>query len=81
MDITEVEIDDGNEEHLTRHGVSIAEVQQVLAGDPDIRRNRKDRAGTHVALGQTNGGRRVVVPLVDKGSGRIRPISAWEVGT
>jgi uncharacterized DUF497 family protein len=81
VDITEIEIDDGNEEHLTRHGVSIAEVQQVLAGHPDIRRNRKDRAGTHVALGQTNGGRRVVVPLIDKGNGRIRPISAWEVGT
>lgn len=80
MDITEIEIDDGNEEHLTRHGVSIAEVQQVLAGGPDIRRNRKNRAGTHVALGQTNGGR-VVVPLVDKGNGRVRPISAWEVGT
>ena len=81
VDITEIEIDDGNEEHLTRHGISLAEVQQVLAGDPDIRRNRKDRAGTHVALGQTNGGRRVVVPLVDKGNGRIRPITAWEVGT
>jgi len=81
VEITEIEIDDGNEEHLTRHGVSIAEVQPVLAGDPDIRRNRKDRAGTHVALGHTKGGRRVVVPLVDKGNGRIRPITAWEVGT
>lgn len=76
-----LKIDDGNDEHLTRHGVSIAEVQQVLAGAPEIRRNRKDRAGTHVALGQTNGGRRVVVPLVDKANGRVRPISAWEVGT
>ena len=54
---------------------------KVLAGDPDIRRDRKNRAGTHVALGQTNGGRRVVVPLVDEGNGRVRPISAWEVGT
>lgn len=51
MCITEIEVDSGNESHLTRHGVSIAEVQQVFANRPDIRRNRKNRAGTHVALG------------------------------
>ena len=73
MDITGVEIGDGKQGAPHRHGVSIAEVQQVLAGGPDIRRNLEDRAGTHVALAQTNGGRSVVVPLVDKGNGRIRP--------
>jgi uncharacterized DUF497 family protein len=79
--ITEIEIDEGNEEHLTRHGVSLTEIHQVLAGDPDIRRNRKDRAGAHVALGQTSGGRRILIPLVDQGGGRVRPMTAWEVET
>lgn len=81
MRITEIEVDDGNEAHLTRHGVSLAEVQQVFAGVPDVRRNRKDRAGTHVAVGTTSGGRRVLIPFVDQGNGRVRPITAWEVGT
>lgn len=41
----------------------------------------RNRAAAQVALIQTNGGRRVVVPLVYKGNGRVRPLSAWEVGT
>jgi len=77
--ITEIEIDDRNEAHLTSHGVSIAEVQQVFANHPDVRRNRKDRAGTHVARGATSGGRSVIIPFVDQGAGRVRPITAWEV--
>ncbi len=84
--IVEVEIDDGNETHLVRHGVSAAEVHQVFvhqvfAGNPEIRRNRKGRAGTHVAVGTTGGGRRVLIPFIDHGNGRARPITAWEVGT
>ncbi len=81
MWIVEIEIDDGNEVHLTRHGVSLAEVEQVFSNDPDIRHNRKNRASTHVALGATDGGRRVLIPFIDHGAGRVRPIAAWEVGT
>ncbi|MGI8815927.1 MAG: hypothetical protein ACR2G2_11815 [Pseudonocardia sp.] len=55
MRITEIEIDDGNEAHVTRHGVSLAEIQQVFSRNPEIRRNRKNRASTHVALGTTSG--------------------------
>lgn len=80
MRVTEVVIDDGNEAHLTRHDVSVVEVWQVFAGEPVIRVNRRERAGTHIALGETDGGRRVMVPFVDEGSGRVRPITAWEVG-
>jgi len=79
--ITEIEIDDRNEAHLIRHGVSVVEVQQVFANRPDVRRNRKGRAGTHLARGETAGGRSVIVPFIDRGEGRIRPITAWEVGT
>ncbi len=80
MQITQIEIDDRNEVHLISHGVSIAEVRQVFANHPDVRRNRRNRAGTHVARGATSGGRSVVIPFIDQGAGRIRPITAWEVG-
>jgi len=43
--ITEIEIDDRNEAHLTSHGVSIAEVQQVFANHPDVRRTAKTGRG------------------------------------
>jgi len=79
--ITEIEIDDRNEVHLTSHGISIPEVQQVFANHPDVRQNRKNRAGTHVARGRTSGGRTVVIPFIDQGAGRVRPITAWEMGT
>lgn len=81
MRISMIEVDEANEEHLTRHGVSITEVHQVFDGQPQIRRNRKHRANTHVAIGKTAGGRRVLVPFIDLGAGRIRPVTAWEVGT
>lgn len=75
-----IEVDEDNEEHLTRHGVTVTEVYQVLAGDPDVRRNRKQRTATHVAIGTTAGGRRLIVPFIDKGGGTVRPITAWEIG-
>lgn len=59
MQISEIEIGDRNEAHLT---------------------NRKNRAATHVARGTTIGGRLVLIPFIDQGAGRIRPITAWEVG-
>jgi hypothetical protein len=69
--ITEIEIDAGNELHVTGHGVSLVEVAQVFANHPDIRRNRKNRASTHVALGMTDGGRKVLIPFIDHGDGRF----------
>lgn len=78
MRIEAVEIDEGNEEHLTRHGVSAAEVYQALTGDPEVRRNRGQRTATHLAMGRTTGGRRLVVAFVDQGGGTVRPITAWE---
>lgn len=80
MRIAEVGVEDENEPHLTRHGVSAAEVLQVFENTPVIRRNRKHRTCTHVARGTTDGGRCVLVPFIDNGGGRIRPITAWEVG-
>lgn len=78
MEITEIEIDDGNEAHVTRHGVSVAEVHQVLANGPTIRRNRSDRTATHIANGSTDGGRKLIIPFIAKDR-TARPITAWEV--
>jgi hypothetical protein len=54
----EVRIDEANENHVTRHGVSVREITQVFRNDPAIRRNRRARTGDYVALGITDGGRR-----------------------
>lgn len=79
MHIDTVEVDDGNEEHLTRHGVSVIEIHHVFANGPDVRRNRRNRTATHIARGATEGGRQVLVPFIDRGGGTVRPITAWEV--
>lgn len=44
MRIDTVEFDEHNEEHATRHGVSLVEIVQVFANAPEVRRNRRGRA-------------------------------------
>ena len=44
--IDAVEWDDANEFHATRHGVSISEIEAVLARATVAYRNRKGRSGT-----------------------------------
>jgi len=44
--IDAVEWDDVNELHATRHGVSISEIEAVLARATVAYRNRKGRSGT-----------------------------------
>ncbi len=41
----DIEWDDSNSEHATRHGVTIDEVTQALLNGPSVHRNRKGRAG------------------------------------
>lgn len=81
-DITEIEIDDGYEEHLSRHEVSIAEVQQLLAGDPKIRRNREDRAGTHGRLRWAPPVLSMYAPLPPEWKpSRTRRVNSWRFST
>lgn len=69
----------GNTEHAMCHGVSVDEIVQVLANQPRIRRNRKNRAAGYSAFGRTDGGRAVRVNFrYDASSHTARPISAWE---
>ncbi|MEU8818642.1 hypothetical protein [Actinoplanes sp. NPDC048796] len=76
-----IEWDDHNLEHATRHGVSAAEVDQVLNSGPKYYRNRKGRSGDLVAIGLTRGGRTVVVVVEWRPATAVmRPITAWEEG-
>lgn len=75
----DIDWDDANRVHATRHGVSVDEITQALLNDPTMRRNRKGRAATHLAYGVTDGGRRVVIAVGWNQRARmVRPITAWE---
>lgn len=73
MQIERIEIDDDNVGHVTRHGVTIAEIEAVLAGHPTIRRNRGGRTADYYAI--ANG---IRVNFIYR-AGAVRPISAWRL--
>ena len=61
---TIIEWDEHNELHATRHKVSTLEIEQVLDNAPAYRANKRGRSGDYIALGHTDGGRRVAVVIV-----------------
>lgn len=72
---------DESEAHIARHGVSPAEVHQVLDSDPRLYRDSRD--GTTLVFGTTYGGRHLIVVLADAADGRdyvvtARPMTATE---
>ncbi|MHB1536520.1 MAG: hypothetical protein ACYC1D_18295, partial [Acidimicrobiales bacterium] len=68
-----VEWDQSNEAHATRHGVSMAEIEQVLAARPVFRPDRRGN-GDFLTEGATDGGRRVrVVVAYDHARRVLRP--------
>ena len=78
MEYYDVEIDEGNEGHVTRHGVSVTEIVEVFRNAPVVRRNRRERSAGYTAIGVTDAGRQVKVAF-DHDAGVVRPIAAWEV--
>lgn len=77
--IDAVEWDDANERHATRHGVSVWEIEMVLAHATIAYRNRKHRTGDYFVRGTTTGGRAIkVVFAFNQDSHTARPIAAWE---
>jgi uncharacterized DUF497 family protein len=77
MEIREFEWDDNNIEHLSRHGVSPDEVEDVaFDDDPWIRKGRK---GTRYMLGHTIAGRYLFVVYVLRSKGIARVITAMEM--
>ncbi len=76
MRFEQVDWDEANLEHATRHGVSATEIEQAIGNaERAMRGKAPDR---RLLRSQTDGGRRVavVVQLLDRG--RVRPITAWE---
>lgn len=76
----EVWIDAANEHHVTRHGVTAREITQAFRNNPTIRRNRRTRTSDYIALGVTDGGRRILVIFTFTDESGVRPIAAWERG-
>lgn len=56
VDPEDIEWDESNREHATRHGISVEEITQALLSNPTMRRNRKGRSGDYYAFGTTDGG-------------------------
>lgn len=64
MRVYELIVEPGREEHIARHGVSVAEVEEVVFGTPLVNRVRHGRYGL---IGQTEAGRFVTVILAPCG--------------
>lgn len=70
------------EKLVTKHGVSVEEVEGVFDSGPHIRKVGKGKTkGEHVyaALGQTTGGRYLIIYFIRKLSGAVLPISARDM--
>ena len=76
MPIRELLWDDWNLEHIARHRITTAEVEDVCFGDPwDLRAG----GGKRSLYGQTDAGRYVLVIVVSRGEGLFYPISARDM--
>jgi hypothetical protein len=78
IDVDDLLFDDLNESKFAEHRVTAEEVQQVLDGRPKFYRNRKGRRASHVMVGETFGGRLLVVPMEQIQPGLWRPVTAFE---
>ena len=66
----------------TKHGVSVAEVEDIFGSNPHIRKvSRGNVKGENVyaAFGQTVGGRYLIIFYIRKLTGAILPISARDM--
>jgi uncharacterized DUF497 family protein len=65
-----------------KHNVSVVETEQVLNGDPLIRKVRRGHfkgENVYAALGQTDSGRYLIIFYIRKLSGAFLPISARDM--
>jgi uncharacterized DUF497 family protein len=81
MNVAGFDWDDGNLSKCQKHGVSIDEIEQVLAGTPRIAPDlaHSDDESRFIAIGRNAKGRTLFVAFTFRQSGEkqfIRPISA-----
>lgn len=70
-----VELDDSNVPHVTRHGVTLTEIETLLFTAARFQRNKRSAGGDYVAIGN---GIRVNFIYRPKDH-TARPISAWRL--
>ncbi|HEY7351068.1 MAG TPA: BrnT family toxin [Ktedonobacterales bacterium] len=75
MKIVELIFEPDREEHIARHHVSIEEVNQIVFGNPFI---RKAREGRYLIIGQTEAGRYVAVFVAPRGRDIYALVTARE---
>jgi uncharacterized DUF497 family protein len=73
----EVSWNDENEAHIAQHGVTPAEVHQVLDSDPRVYRSSRD--STRLVFGATYAGRYLVIVLADALDGRDYVVTARDM--
>jgi len=74
-----LEIDERNELHITKHGITAAELEQVFENYPVWAPNRRGRTATYLMVGRTFGGRPVIAAVFyDEMRRVVRPISVRE---
>ena len=76
MIIGELEWDDENVEHITRHNVNTEEVGDVCFG---LNLSERESNSRYILSGQTKGGRYLNVVIERIGKGIYRPITAYEM--
>lgn len=78
IDVAALAFDDDNEAKFSRHKVTAAEVQQVLARWPRFYLNMRPSRATHVMIGPTRAGRVLLVPIEPLADATWRPVTAYE---
>ncbi len=73
MEIGRFDWDEANEAHIARHGVRPDEVEEVLLGPCFVRRSY---SGRYVALGQSLGGRYLMVVFEQERIQGVRVVTA-----
>ena len=73
MRVERFDWNEGNIEHIARHGVLQEEAEEVFDVGPYL---RKAEGGLYAAFGQTDAGRHLVVFFRYRGKGVIRVITA-----
>ena len=68
---------DGNVQHVVEHGISKAEVEEVLDNPADVEHSRSsDRP---IAFGETSDGRLIAVVFEEIDDQTARPVTAYEI--
>lgn len=74
-----IDFDEANESELAAHSISPVEVVQLATNDPVWVPNKKARAALWLAVGYTDGGRALTVPMTYVESRLlVRPVTGWD---